>query len=136
MNGYRMSNKTREGTTYLPPSNVKIPDTVDWRKEGYVTPVKNQVGPFTQSTCLSLVLQVEFCYLLVYSFGRQCQDSLHQRSYKVSSHDNGLQYSQARTKPIFLPTLELILVSKFCSTGTMWFVLGVLHNGVLGRSTF
>ncbi|XP_064607132.1 cathepsin L2-like isoform X1 [Liolophura sinensis] len=42
MNGYRMSNKSREGTAYLPPSNVKLPDTMDWRKEGYVTPVKNQ----------------------------------------------------------------------------------------------
>lgn len=43
LNGARGHNVVN-GSTFLPPNNLQLPDTVDWSKEGYVTPVKNQVS--------------------------------------------------------------------------------------------
>ncbi|XP_066923674.1 procathepsin L-like [Clytia hemisphaerica] len=41
MNGYRTMNSTG-ASTFMRPAHLQAPQEVDWRQQGYVTPVKNQ----------------------------------------------------------------------------------------------
>ncbi|KAM8961780.1 procathepsin L isoform 2-T2 [Pelodytes ibericus] len=42
MNGFKHTPTKARGSTFLEPLNFEAPKTVDWRKHGYVTPVKDQ----------------------------------------------------------------------------------------------
>ncbi|XP_035222750.1 cathepsin L1-like [Stegodyphus dumicola] len=42
LNGFKGAKLNKSTTAFIPPSNIDLPDTVDWRQQNLVTGVKNQ----------------------------------------------------------------------------------------------
>lgn len=64
MNGFKRSLRDpaigESPSTFLAPANVIVPQSVDWRTQGYVTPVKDQVLSLSMAKFFYFLLKLFF----------------------------------------------------------------------------
>lgn len=62
MNGYKLKTQRKyKGSLFLEPNNIDLPKKIDYREQGYVTPVKDQV----RAAAMHLDVAMFCCYLVV-----------------------------------------------------------------------